>query len=71
MELSEITTILNIVAVVIVLYFTNRMLRAASIYNWNPGDSSVQDPQKIKVLQSIVIIAFVGLAAAAVNVFFG
>lgn len=71
MEFSQIITIFNIASVVIVLFFTNRMLNAASIYNWNPGDPSVQGPQKIKALQSIVVIAFVGLAAAVVNIFFG
>jgi hypothetical protein len=44
------------------------MLRSASIYNWNPGDSEVQDRQKIKILQSIVIIAFVGIVAAIANI---
>ena len=59
MELSDIVTIFNIVAVVIVIYFTNRMLKASSVYDWNPGDSEIQDIQKIKALQSIVSIAFV------------
>lgn len=70
MQLPQIIIIFNIVSVVVVLFFTNQMLKAASIYNWNPGDPSVQGPQKIKALQSIVIIAFVGLAAAVVNIFF-
>lgn len=70
MELN-IVSITNIICVIIVIFFVNRMLRASSIYNWNPGDSKVQDPQKIKVLQSIIVIAFVGLAAAIVNIFFG
>ncbi len=64
-------TIFNIVCVVAVLYFTNRMLGAASKYNWNPGDSVIQDAEKIKVLQCIVLIAFIGLVAAIVNIFFG
>lgn len=68
MELSDIITIFNIVAVVVVIYFTNRMLKASSVYNWNPGDSEIQDAQKIKALQSIVSIAFVGLIAAIVNI---
>ncbi|OGY30698.1 MAG: hypothetical protein A3C02_02085 [Candidatus Andersenbacteria bacterium RIFCSPHIGHO2_02_FULL_45_11] len=71
MELSDIVTIFNIVAVVIVIYFTNRMLKASSVYDWNPGDSEIQDIQKIKALQSIVSIAFVGLIAAIINILFG
>lgn len=69
MELPQIITIFNIIAVLVVLYFTNRMLSASSKYNWNPGDSEIQDREKIKVLQCIVAIAFVGLVAAIVNVF--
>ncbi len=68
MLLPPFITIFNIVAIAVVLFFTNRMIKASSVYNWNPGDSDIQNPQKIKVLQSIVVIAFIGLLAAIVNV---
>lgn len=62
--------ILNIISVVVVILFVNRMLKAASTYNWNPGDSAIQDPQRIKILQSIVVIACIGLGAAIINALF-
>lgn len=71
MDTYNIITIFNIVAIVLVIYFTNRMLSASSKYNWNPGDSNIQDPARITVLKSIVAIAFVGLVAAIINIFFG
>lgn len=60
----------NIIFVAVVILFMNRMLRAASLYNWNPGDPVVQNPQRIKILQSIVVIACIGLVAAIVNALF-
>lgn len=67
----NLLSILNIICVVVVVFFANRMLKASSKYNWNPGDSDVQDPERIKILQSIVAIACIGLIAAIVNILLG
>ena len=67
-QIPSVISIVNVVCILIVIFYVNRMLRSASIYNWNPGDSEVQDRQKIKILQSIVIIAFVGIVAAIANI---
>ena len=61
----------NLLYVIVVLFFISRMLRAASVYGWNYGRSSIQQVQKIKILTSIVVIAAVGIIAAMTNIFFG
>ncbi|OGY37262.1 MAG: hypothetical protein A3E36_01085 [Candidatus Andersenbacteria bacterium RIFCSPHIGHO2_12_FULL_45_11b] len=61
----------NLLYVCIVLVCTYRMMRAASVYNWNPGKSDIQQAQKITILTSIIIIASVGLVAAITNILFG
>jgi hypothetical protein len=61
----------NIIYVLIVLYFITRMLRAASVFNWNPGRNDIQQAQKMKILIGIVTIAAVGIIAALTNILFG
>lgn len=67
----EFIIISNLIFVVIVFFFAYRMIRAATIYNWNPGKSDLQYKQKIKILTSIVAIVCIGTIAAAVNIIFG
>jgi hypothetical protein len=47
------------------------MLRAASVFNWNPGRNDIQQAQKMKILIGIVTIAAVGIIAALTNILFG
>lgn len=70
MDITPIS-IINIIAVILVVFFTNRMLRESSRYNWNPGEGDIQDDAKIKILTSIVAIAIIGIAAAAINIIWG
>lgn len=71
MILVQIITVFNIVCVAVVVFFANRMLKASSKYNWNPGDSDLQAAERIKILQSIVAIASIGLIAAIINIIIG
>lgn len=68
---SLFIVIANIVYVGIVLFFVFRMLKAASIFNWNPGRSQIQQQQKMKILIGIIAIALVGIIAAITNILFG
>ena len=61
----------NVVYVLIVVFFIYRMLRAASVFNWNPGRTAVQQKQKMKILIGIIVIAVVGIIAAITNILFG
>lgn len=63
--------VFNIVCVLLVLVFTLRMMRSASVYNWNPGKSDLQYTQKMKILSSLVAIAGIGIIASLVNAFLG
>ncbi len=62
--------VFNIVCVLLVAFFVRRILRASSIFNWNPGDDAIQGKQKLVILKTIVILAFIVIVAALVNVFF-
>jgi hypothetical protein len=70
-ELSQILLVLNILFVIAVIFLTNRMLRAASKFNWNPGDGEVQNKQKFIILKSLIAVAGVALLAALVNALLG
>ncbi len=68
MDISQIIIGLNIAFVCIAVFFVHRILRASSLYNWNPGDSDIQLAQRIIILKSIVAIACVAIIAAILNV---
>lgn len=68
---TQLLLIANLFFVVFVLFLVRRMLKAASIFKWNPGDNDVQGKQKLTILRTIVLTAFVTLIAAIMNAFFG
>lgn len=69
--MSQVVLLLNVVFVVVVVVLVNRMLRAASKFNWNPGDSDLQNKQKFIILKAIIAIACIALFAAVINAFLG
>ena len=69
--LNQPLLIANLFFVFFVLFLVRRMLKAAHIFKWNPGDNEVQGEQKLKILRTIVLTAFVTLLAAIMNAFFG
>ncbi len=69
--MSQIILILNIVFALAVVFLVNRMLRAASKFNWNPGDSDIQNKQKFIILKGLIALACIALAAAIINAFLG
>ncbi len=62
--------VFNIVCVCISMIFLYRMLGASSKYTKNPGDSPVQNAQKLIILKTIVTLVVIGIIAAIVNVLF-
>lgn len=70
MELSQILIGINILSALIVLFFSRKLLKAASVYNWNPGDNDVQLAQRIIILKSIVAIVCIAIIAAIMNIAF-
>ncbi len=70
-DISQAILALNIVFVILVVFWMNRLLRAASKFNWNPGDGQVQNKQKFIILKTILKVAAISLIAAVINIFFG
>ncbi len=70
-DMSQILLIVNIIFVFAVVFLVNRILRAASKYNWNPGDGDVQNKQKFIILNSLIEVAGIALLAMLVNAFVG
>lgn len=67
----QIVLIFNIICVLAVVFLVNRMLRAASKFNWNPGNSELQNKQKFIILKAIITVACITLLAAIINAFLG
>lgn len=70
-NMSQILLILNILFVFAVVLLVNRMFRAASKYNWNPGDGDLQNKQKFIILYSLIAVACIALLAMLINAFLG
>lgn len=69
--ISPLLLVINIILVIIVTFLVNRILRASSKFNWNPGDGEIQGKQKFIILRSLIAVAVVALAAVLINAFFG
>ena len=67
MPLNIITIIINAIFLLMALFFSFRLLRAGSQFQYNVGNAQVQEKMKWIILRCIVILVFLGVIAAIFN----
>lgn len=67
MPLNVITIIVNAIFLVMALFFSFRLLRAGSQYQYHLGNPQIQEKMRWIILRCIVILVFLGIVAALFN----
>lgn len=65
-----IVNAINVVFLLLVVYFSIRLTRAGTTYLWSPGDDEVRNKMKFRILKYLIAIIALGLAAVALNLTF-
>lgn len=65
-----IVNAVNVVFLLLVMYYGIRITRAGTTYLWSPGDDDTRNKMKFRILKYLVAMTALGLAAIALNLTF-